>query len=106
MQRFSTRTATAALAIAAALLAGGGLAAQTQPPAPAEAMCDYCGDFTDAAVASATVATAYRPGAGYAERRDLAAAAPCGAGDGPACLRPGPLGKEVAQIRLQQGVGQ
>ena len=47
---------------------------ETGPISAAERMCDYCGDYTDAATASGVVRSAYLPVAGYAlEPRDVAA---------------------------------
>jgi hypothetical protein len=44
------------------------------PVSTAELMCDYCGDYSDAATSSSVVHSAYMPVAGYAlEPRDVAA---------------------------------
>lgn len=44
------------------------------PISTAERMCDYCGDYSDAATSSGVVHSAYLPVAGYAfEPRDVTA---------------------------------
>ena len=73
---------TAAIA-AAIILAGSvftmgpGSWAADDSVAP-DALCDYCGDFTDAGVGAGTVRTTYQVGIGYADdRSDTRIAAAC-----------------------------
>jgi hypothetical protein len=49
-------------------------AAQTGEAAPADSLCDYCKDYTDAATSAGNTRSAYRPGAGYAAENEIAAA--------------------------------
>jgi hypothetical protein len=63
----STRIKLLAVAILLAPLAPIGAAADTAKPAAAvEGMCDYCADYTDAAMVSGPVQSAYQPVVGYA----------------------------------------
>jgi hypothetical protein len=49
-------------------------AAQTVEAAPADSLCDYCKDYTDAATSAGNIRSAYRPVTGYSADREAAAA--------------------------------
>ena len=64
-----TKLVATALLVAALGIPGIGAAsaqsADSASSAAIEPMCDYCADYTDAATATSTVRSAYRPGTGY-----------------------------------------
>ena len=65
-----TKLVATALLVAALGIPGIGAAsaqsAASASPEAIEPLCDYCADYTDAATATSTVRSAYRPGTGYA----------------------------------------
>ena len=77
MKTWLKLVAAALLTVAIAVLLVSAVSAQTSNPnatAAVEQMCDYCGDYTDAATSSGTVQSAYRPVVGYTFPYDQAAA--------------------------------
>ena len=49
--------------------------AQTVEATPADSLCDYCKDYTDAGTSAGNIRSAYRPVTGYAIESAAAAAA-------------------------------
>jgi hypothetical protein len=71
-QRRTAMKTIASSLIALSLFAGAAIAAEQREAAETDQLCNYCQDYTDAAMAAGPVRTTYQVGVGYSDETKVA----------------------------------